>query len=648
MLRKATIAGATYPVAGEVMEDFRQVNYVFGHNGSGKTTISRVIANPVPCPGATLVWANGRPLETLVYNCDFAQSNFGDQMRGIFTLGEESNATAARINELDRKITALDVQVDRLRNTLQGEDGKGGKRGELVVARDTLRDACWESQKAHKDQFGDGFSPHRQNKVSFCEKLLGEHASNSAELRDLANLRKRAATVFGKAPERERVLSIPSAQRLEEMAHSEILGRHIVGRDDIDVARLIKHLGNSDWVKRGVGYARDPEGPCPFCQQTLPHGLLPELEAYFDAAYETDLAALGSLSTRYAEEGQRVTSQLRALLDEPRSYLDVVAFRTQVSLLEKTLELNWDRIEAKRKEPSIAISLEPVGEIVAAVRALIEAANAEVMRHNAEIDDRAGARNALTAEIWRFVLEERKVDIATWAVKSTAVTKAIEGIEAAIKAKGKERGELDTELRDLKRQVTSVRPTVDAINRTLASFGFSSFRLDVVGERSDMYRIVRSDGSDAARTLSEGERSFITFLYFYYLLSGSTAASGTTGEKVVVFDDPVSSLDADVLFIVGALVRKVVVDACEGGGLVRQVFVLTHNIYFHKEVSFSQKRTSGCLQEESFWVVRKRDNVSSIKRHDSNPVRTSYELLWEDVRNGAERVNDFDTPGFGI
>jgi len=36
--------------------------------------------------------------------------------------------------------------------------------------------------------------------------------------------------------------------------------------------------------------------------------------------------------------------------------------------------------------------------------------------------------------------------------------------------------------------------------------------------------------------------------------------------------------------------------------------------------------------------VRKRDNVSSLHHYAFNPVKTSYELLWDDVRN-SERAN---------
>ena len=38
------------------------------------------------------------------------------------------------------------------------------------------------------------------------------------------------------------------------------------------------------------------------------------------------------------------------------------------------------------------------------------------------------------------------------------------------------------------------------------------------------------------------------------------------------------------------------------------------------------------MNEKTFWVVRKMDLESKVERHDSNPVKTSYELLWAEVR----------------
>ncbi len=117
---------------------------------------------------------------------------------------------------------------------------------------------------------------------------------------------------------------------------------------------------------------------------------------------------------------------------------------------------------------------------------------------------------------------------------------AIENLKEKIHIKTKVQSEKERYIQALERDTTSIQPTINGINALLQSFGFTGFAL-AKSERDRFYKIVRPDGSDAKDTLSEGEQSFITFLYFYHLLKGSETESGMTSDRIVVFDDPVSS-----------------------------------------------------------------------------------------------------------
>ncbi|MFL0415713.1 AAA family ATPase [Sphingomonas sp. 179-A 2A2 NHS] len=624
---------ATYPAAGERLTDLKKVNYLFGHNGCGKTTISRAIHDASVCAGYTVSWRDGRELATLVFNRDFADASFGDQMQGIFTLGEDSTRAVAEIERLTGEIAGLDNDMANLRRNLVGEDGTGGREAELAAARAALIEACWKSQVDHKDKFMDAFTGFRGKKGDFCTKLLVEAESNTSELKTLDALTAEAATVFQDAATPEIAIAPILFDRFAGLEASPILARSIVGRDDAVVAALIGRLGNSDWVKQGVRYLTEADGPCPFCQQPAPAGLLDDLNAFFDEQYEADLASIDLLAASYEQAVNAVVAGIDGLVAAPHRFVDAVVLGERSAALKTAFELNIERIAAKRKEPSSVVELEATAELTAAITALIAAANEATEQYNATIRNLASAKSALTAQIWRFVVEERRTDLDTYETTAGNLRRAIDGMRGSIADKTTRRADLKRQLSAIEETITSVRPTVDSINRILGQYGFSNFRLEVAGDRGDMYRIVRLDGSEAAHSLSEGERSFITFLYFYHQLAGSISATGTAVEKIVVFDDPVSSLDADVLFVVSALIRKVVSDVRENVGNVRQVFLLTHNIYFHKEVSFDRERRGRARSFETFWIVRKRENVSSLTHYDYNPVKTSYELLWDEVRN---------------
>ena len=161
------------------------------------------------------------------------------------------------------------------------------------------------------------------------------------------------------------------------------------------------------------------------------------------------------------------------------------------------------------------------------------------------------------------------------------------------KSKKKASDEIEKLKRDIVQKsnnLTSVQPAVNQINNTLVAYGFTNFRIEpyseVPGEQQNKYRIVREDGTEATHTLSEGEATFITFLYFMQLTKGATDKESVNEKKIIVLDDPISSLDSNVLYLVSAMVKKLAKEIKSGDSDVEQLFIFTHNVYFHKEASF--------------------------------------------------------------
>ena len=68
-----------------------KVNYIYGGNGTGKTTISKVIAKKVAYPDCVIDIVDDT-VDRCVYNRDFVKDHFSQSssVRGIFTLGKDS------------------------------------------------------------------------------------------------------------------------------------------------------------------------------------------------------------------------------------------------------------------------------------------------------------------------------------------------------------------------------------------------------------------------------------------------------------------------------------------------------------------------------------------------------------------------------
>jgi len=631
---------ATFDPGNEMkIDELKQFNYIFGANGTGKTTISRVIADAAFSETCKCTWQNGQQLETLVLNRDFVERSF-DQMRGVFTLGEKQKDTEEKIKAAKEEQDKEQASLNTLKKTLGVEDGNGGKKGELKELENDYRDKFWVPVEKIKQagKLTGAMTGVLNDKKKAMAKILEEETKNTAALKPLDDLKKRAETIFGEAPTKQNAYPTIDPSLLVAHESNAILQKKVIGKEDVDIAAMIKKLGNSDWVRQGLPFYEQNDQVCPFCQQGTTEQFAQSLKDYFDAAFENDTKSINVLIEQYDRDARAVQAILDGILDAPGKFMDVEKLKTEKAALDQTIAANKLRLDNKKKEPSQVVQLDSLNTVLATIKAMIDAANAEVTNHNTMVDNLDTERKTLTAEVWRYVLEELKVDLEKYHKNKEAIDKAIAVIETSITETNGRIAAKATEIRNLEKQTTSIQPTINAINQTLKQFGFDSFSLADAGDNKH-YKLVRANGDDAKNTLSEGEKTFVVFLYFYHLIKGSFSETGITNDRIVVFDDPVSSLDSDVLFIVSSLIREVCENCRNGVGHIKQVFVFTHNVYFHKEVTYNNRRNPDkCLNEESFWIVRKCSQYSQCTRHDCNPIKTSYELLWSEVREAEKAL----------
>lgn len=77
------------------------------------------------------------------------------------------------------------------------------------------------------------------------------------------------------------------------------------------------------------------------------------------------------------------------------------------------------------------------------------------------------------------------------------------------------------------------------------------------------------------------------------------------------------------------------------GDYIKQIFILTHNVYFHKEITHHQAKR---YHSVSFYMIRKIENISSVKlcvrqsqrvpteQENYNPIQNSYAALWDEYK----------------
>lgn len=623
---------ATYNNQGVQLIDLKKINFVYGANGCGKTTISNFIYDNTDLKFAdcTIAWQNDLELNTLVYNKAFRERNFGKgKLNGVFTLGE---ATAEQIRVIDEKNEVLKtIKTERLKKKETLESLKKEKE----ILENEFRETTWTKVfKRHEPDFKEGFTGTLQ-KESFKNKLLQESKTNTVKLDILENLKEKAKTIFGEQPQRIEPINQISFERVLEIESNEIWKKVIVGTADVDIAKLIQKLNINDWVNQGRDYIEGDT--CPFCQEkTITEGFKKQLESFFDETYLNNMSLLKELKQEYNTLTQNIINQLNIIETNQKGLsntkLEIDKFSAFLKTLINQNTANNEYLNNKIKEPSRSIELISLKEQYELIVGLIIQANTEIQKHNDIVANFNTERNNLIDAIWKYVVEEYKAEITAFNSKKQGLEKGITNLETQIETQQDEYRKLDAEIKNLSKDVTSIQPTIDEINRLLKSYGFLNFEI-VPAQEEGFYQIQREDGTIAESTLSEGEITFITFLYFLQLAKGGISEDEVNNERILVVDDPISSLDSNVLFVVSALLKEIIKSIKSEIGNIKQLILLTHNVYFHKEVSFIDGRTKVC-NKTNFWILRKNENVTNLQSFGmENPIQSSYELLWQELKS---------------
>ena len=629
---------ATYDNTGIHIDGLKKINFIYGANVCGKTTISNYIndttdLNFISC---LLTWQGGLPIKVLVYNKLFRDRNFGKgKLNGVFTLGE---ATAEQIKVIDEKTEELKViKADgaKKRETLEAQ---GLKKEKLET---DFKEATWtKAYKKYEHIFKEAFTGSL-NKENFKARLLQEFTTNTASLDTFKILEEKSKTIFGETPQSIPVISQVSFDRTTEIEANNVWKKIIVGKADVDIAKLIQKLNINDWVNQGRDYIQDDT--CPFCQQqTITEDFKKQLENFFDETYLNDIKLLKELKQEYNSLTQNLINQLNTVEANQKNFsdtkLDVDKFSAYLKTLISQNSTNNELLSNKVKEPSRSIELISLKEQSDLLINLIAEANTEIKKHNDIVSNYTSERNKLIKAIWKFIVEEYKSEITKFNTEKSGLDKGISALQTQINTKLAEYKTLDTEIKNLSKNVTSIQPAINEINRLLKSYGFLNFEIVPTAEEG-FYQIQREDGTIAETTLSEGEITFITFLYYLQLAKGGISEDVVNEERVLVIDDPISSLDSNVLFVVSTLIKELIKNVKAEIGNVKQLILLTHNVYFHKEVSFIDGRTKIC-NKTNFWILRKNNRATTLQSFlMENPIHSSYELLCQELKGEGVKSN---------
>lgn len=627
--------------------DCKKINFIFGANGSGKSTISSFLFHYPTITderfSSTMLERDGQTSENIhVYNKEFRKVNFSENIPGIFTMGSATINEIKKIEELKEQRDKISGQIGTLKKTL------GMKEIELNEEEANFKEEAWKRiLKKNEKVFQKAFEGLRNNKGKFINELhrriYGQPNSNE-DACDREALLARAKTLYAKDLVKCPVFSVDIQQFLDsirKIREDKIWHEVIVGNEDVDIGALIKELDNSSWVSQGRKYIRNDSNKCPFCQKdTITEEFRARLESFFNTEYESKIGQINEFRSEYKDNTNQIIEILSNSVSNETSReigdLDADYYFAKFENLKNHFSACQRKIDEKLKQPGIKISIPDGSSIIDELFDLIKESNSRIVNHNNLVERADVERVKLTDDVWFSCISEEQQFISSHQSKKQNIEKAIKSIKEKIESQTQEQTKIEKEIVTKEKGITSVQPTIDEINRSLQAYGFTNFSIAPAKDSPNYYCIQRDDGTIVTDSLSEGEETFLTFLYFMQMIKGEQDPSKISDKKIIVLDDPVSSLDSTILYIVGAMVKELARDIRDGNGDVSQLFVLTHNVFFHKEASFINGKTSK-LNDVNYWIIRKNNGISTVQAYNmENPISTSYELLWRELRENDE------------
>lgn len=633
-IRKITLNFATFK--DEVVEPTK-VNFFYGRNGVGKSTLARAIEKD-----QNIVWQeDGQACDVLVFGRDFVERNFETfgNIRGVFTLSEQNIAIQRQIeeklslkDEFDRQAAEYAEQI-RQKETAVKDD----ERNFQEICWDRTREICAKFPEAVK---GKG------RKNLFANTVLSVSSPKEQDLEELSQL---YTVAYDSASRTYNLFSRVSATpTYGKLPGRDLMDKVIVSSGKTTFANFIRALNASDWVRQGhQHYSGKAGGICPYCQQKLPADFEAQIAACFDEQYREDLNELRRFQQTYSRETGEIVAKLRANLSDPMPSLDLKEYEDKLSLLASSVKINEQRVAEKVKEPMSVVSLEDIDSLLIEIGQVIDEINVKIKANNDVVNARQRKKRECREAVWEHIAFILRAEVGTFRANTERLNREAEELKSKASQARKKSLQTSQEIAVLNRQTVSTRAAVDSINSLLKEADFQGFSLR--GKNETAYEVVRENGS-VAEELSEGEQNFIAFLYFYCMARGSLSRESIL-DKVVVIDDPVSGMDSNCVFIVGSLVREMISACIENsrfsvgktdGGYIRQIFILTHDADFHNAIS---SRVAGRYESVSFYVIQKRDNISTIgspktrknpqypsRLENYNPVQNSYAELWGELR----------------
>jgi len=588
--------------------DFKKFNLIYGWNGSGKTTLSSIFHDlelkKATHFGIELQLEDGSKMtgkdfdssnySVKVFNGDFVKNNvftLDEKAKPIFILGEDSAEKQKEIEKLKKELNSRNEHKKQLNNKKSSEEVEKNKlaTNTAKVIRESLLSIDYKN-----------YDKRRYEQKAEDLIKLGIYQTKILSKIDQNNYREKVKQ-DKKAAIKEITLGINEIELLSLKKQTNETMKKVVSSQVIERLQNDSRLQN--WVKQGLEqHIHADNNICPFCEQTLSNSFNEKLNAHFNDEFQSfsksidkqiaELESKKKIEVIYPEL-HYFYSDLAQKYKEAKNQLNNL-----IEEYKKVISLLIDCLKKKKDNPFTELSLD------------IDVPNLPISMKldflNRIIRNNNNTSNNIEDEIKkaRIALEEHYV--AETIEQYKKLSNDIDFTEKECQKIDREIEETREKIQRLEQEIKDHRTPAENINRDINSY---LGRRDISIKPLDDGYILTRNGSDSEfKTLSEGEKTALAFIYFINSLQNKDF---NLQESIVVIDDPISSLDENAIFHAFGFMKECVKNA-------GQVFILTHSFSFFRQV-------------KNWFSYEKSANFYMLKTKDINETRNSLLLPLDEM-----------------
>ncbi|AIR85255.1 AAA family ATPase [Pantoea rwandensis] len=603
----------------------KKINLIYGQNGSGKSTISGYFYSPSNSSYRECSFSQKDDYQYVVYNNQFVEDSFyhKSEQPGVFTLSQTNKEVMEDIKQSDKKMASLKVSLTRLENGIKEKDEM------LTKLENSCKDAVWK-KTAHirateltELMTGSLRKDSLYNKI--CTQVRKDEASSDDVLNEYKKLKNNKSSSFNSI----NLPSMPILNKLQE----ELLLTPLIPSSNSYLSNVINELGNADWVKLGLGYVNDTK--CPFCQgDTINNDFLKAIKDVFDETYELRLEDLRSFHNDYSKACDEFTRELEHSLNGSGYISDDDSIWSLNTQIGQALELNKNAIKEKIEKPSAVISVTDLSINHDELKTKIKSLNGEIKEINDRLNIYEASISNVTNKLWMVlrnlcgdVIDNNNSNMDELKKERNTIIKRKEILEDEIQQE-------KNNLSQLRKQVSNMDETIDKINASLRNLGLNSLEIKKAHERN-FFQIHRgNDNVEVYKSLSEGEKTIITFLYFLECCEGQLE-EGEVKDKLIVIDDPISSLSHDYIYEISSLIHYRII---EGMAPEAKVLILTHNLFFFQELLKLAPPKIKTFDKQYNLLRVVKNEFSDVISMSKGDIKNEYESYWMVLKNVKDGI----------